>query len=136
MPRAWAEQGARIAVTLPKRLGCARCHGGGCDGCQRSGALRTPQDPTQRRVRFDVPGGSDRAVAVRVCWPFGRECKIAQIIFEVHLGDESSPHVERLRPLRDAVEIAEHPLPAPSLDLRLVGVLLVILAFSILMLSR
>jgi len=139
VPHAWGRDGVRLAVVLPKRLSCGRCHGGGCDGCHRSGALKGPEEPDARRVRFDLPRASTSDVAVRVCWPFGRDRTISQVIVEVRLGEEPSPNVERLRSLAQAVEIVRHAprsLPATSFDLRLVGVLLVVLALSILLLTK
>lgn len=35
----WLEQGALIEIELPRNLKCAACDGGGCDTCDRSGAI-------------------------------------------------------------------------------------------------
>lgn len=37
--KAWLSQGATIDIVLPRNVTCARCEGGGCDGCGRSGAI-------------------------------------------------------------------------------------------------
>ena len=52
VPEAWLAEGADVAVTAPARLVCARCDGGGCDGCARSGALRSPEGA---RLRASFP---------------------------------------------------------------------------------
>jgi len=78
-------------------------------------------------------------VAIRVCWPFGRDRSVSQVIFEVRLGEEASPNVERLRPLAQAVDIVRHAPRSPSVptfDLPLVGILLVVLGVSILLLAK
>jgi hypothetical protein len=36
---AWLEEGALIEFELPRNLKCAACEGGGCDRCERSGAI-------------------------------------------------------------------------------------------------
>jgi hypothetical protein len=45
----WLEQGATIEIELPRNLSCAACKGGGCDKCQRSGAitLRSRSEPVE-----------------------------------------------------------------------------------------
>lgn len=35
----WLEEGALIEFELPRNLKCATCEGGGCDKCERSGAI-------------------------------------------------------------------------------------------------
>ncbi len=47
--RAWLERGEVIEVTLPRNLTCAACVGGGCDRCERSGAIsiRARGEPEQ-----------------------------------------------------------------------------------------
>ncbi len=39
VPEAWFEEGVHLEIELPQRLACARCEGGGCDACGRSGAI-------------------------------------------------------------------------------------------------
>jgi hypothetical protein len=36
---AWLEEGALVEFELPRNLRCASCEGGGCDRCERSGAI-------------------------------------------------------------------------------------------------
>jgi len=35
----WVDEGAAIEFELPRNLKCAACEGGGCDRCERSGAI-------------------------------------------------------------------------------------------------
>ncbi len=37
--RGWFSRGATIDIALPRNVTCARCEGGGCDACGRSGAI-------------------------------------------------------------------------------------------------
>ena len=39
VPRAWLEAGEVVEFELPRNLSCAACDGGGCDICERSGAV-------------------------------------------------------------------------------------------------
>jgi hypothetical protein len=39
VPKRWLETGALVEIELPRNLTCASCEGGGCDACDRSGAL-------------------------------------------------------------------------------------------------
>lgn len=39
VPRALVRQGAVVELELPRHLVCASCEGGGCDTCERSGAV-------------------------------------------------------------------------------------------------
>ncbi|MEI9941267.1 MAG: hypothetical protein WDO69_28950 [Pseudomonadota bacterium] len=39
MPGAWFESGEIVEFELPRNLTCAACDGGGCDACERAGAI-------------------------------------------------------------------------------------------------
>jgi hypothetical protein len=39
VPRAWLEAGEVVEFELPRNLVCAACDGGGCDICERAGAI-------------------------------------------------------------------------------------------------
>jgi hypothetical protein len=96
VPAAWSEGGQAIEVVAPKRLTCARCDGGGCDGCGRSGALRAPDDDRARALRVTLPKGTRGAIVVRIARPFGEDSPIAQLLLEVRPGPEPSPNVTSL----------------------------------------
>jgi hypothetical protein len=94
LPAAWLVEPCAIDLTVPPRLVCARCDGGGCDGCERSGAVRAPSDRATRTVRVTLPRDAHR-VAVRIAEPFGPRGGIAQLILEVREGRAPSPGVIR-----------------------------------------
>ena len=39
VPSSWLSRGATIEFEVPRNLTCAECSGGGCDACERSGAV-------------------------------------------------------------------------------------------------
>jgi hypothetical protein len=39
VPRAWFESGEVVEFEVPRNLSCASCDGGGCDLCERAGAI-------------------------------------------------------------------------------------------------
>lgn len=39
VPREWLELGSVVELELPRHLTCRACEGGGCDACDRSGAV-------------------------------------------------------------------------------------------------
>jgi hypothetical protein len=94
LPPAWLTEPCAIEVTAPPRLVCARCDGGGCDGCHRSGAVRAPEAEAARKVRVALPRAAS-AVALRIAEPFGPEGGIAQLILEIREGRAPSPGVTR-----------------------------------------
>jgi len=59
VPRAWLDGRSWIEVPLPRLLSCASCDGGGCDGCDRSGAVATrPRKTPAEVVEVQLPGQS------------------------------------------------------------------------------
>jgi hypothetical protein len=84
-PPEWLAAGGELEVPAPARLVCARCDGGGCDGCNRSGALAAPADPDARTIHATLPPDSDGGVALRLLHPFG-DGGIEQLILEVRPG--------------------------------------------------
>src|SRR6478609_12074352 len=81
LPGEWLAAGCRIDLVVPRRLPCARCDGGGCDGCSRSGVLRAPDVEASRRVEITLPGTHETAVALRLTDPFGGGL-VTQLIVE------------------------------------------------------
>ena len=107
VPAAWLAEGAELELTTPVRLPCARCDGGGCDGCARSGVVRAPEDAAERTLRVQLPRLDDEpGVALRITQPFGADHPIAQLHLELRAAEDASPGVHRLAP-------PEAP-PAPS----------------------
>lgn len=59
VPRAWLV-GHTVEIQLPKFLNCAACHGGGCDRCERSGAVRvTTRAGEKENLRVVLPCRKD-----------------------------------------------------------------------------
>lgn len=93
---AWLVEGAELEITAPKRLECARCGGGGCDGCGRSGALRAPVRTRARAIRLHVPAGEGHAVGLRLVHPFGARAAIEQLLLELEPSTEPDARVKRI----------------------------------------
>ncbi|MCC6559153.1 MAG: hypothetical protein IT372_40020 [Polyangiaceae bacterium] len=106
VPAAWSIEGAEIEITAPARVACARCDGGGCDGCARSGAHRIEGEAAARAVRLRVPGGIAEGgrVALRIARPFGDGAALEQLVVEVERGPAPS----------QCVALIAQPAPAAS----------------------
>lgn len=98
VPREWF--GREIAVILPRNLHCAACGGGGCDRCDRSGAvtLRDREDePVELRVRLPPPDVSSAAVCLRIPEEGGRateeELGRGHLLLTVRRGEQPSADV-------------------------------------------
>ena len=130
VPASWLLDGADLTISAPLRLACARCDGGGCDGCERSGALRAPEDPAMRVLHARLPAMRDAgaAVALRIPAPFGEEHPIAQLLVEVRVAVAPSDLVRRVEVARP-LAIAGAAPPAPSL--LMVAAALVALALAL-----
>jgi len=129
VPASWLAEGAVLRITAPPRLACARCDGGGCDACARSGALRPPAEPAARTVLASLsrpegsrpswgpPPGPPRAVTLRIPRPFGPEHAIHQLLLDVCVAEASSSYVVRVGPAPgDMADAAPAPLartPSP-----------------------
>jgi hypothetical protein len=94
VPAAWLTAGCRLEILAPRRLCCARCDGGGCDACGKSGVLRAPDAADDRRLEITLPGTHHDAVALRLADPFGGGL-VEQLIVEIHPG-VASPGVTRI----------------------------------------
>jgi hypothetical protein len=93
IPADWI--GAEIIVAVPARIVCARCAGGGCDGCRQRGGHRIEGDEEARAVRVKLPLEMNGAVVLRLVRPFGyAEGTIAQLHLETRIGVGASTGVE------------------------------------------
>ena len=94
--------GAEIEVTIPSRVVCARCDGGGCDGCGKRGGHRIPGPKEERVIRVVLPLSLTGNVLLRVVRPLNRrplnldEDGIEQLLIETNLADEASASVTLL----------------------------------------
>ncbi len=95
VPAAWLQQAARIEVLVPSTLTCARCDGGGCDSCNRSGALKPPESSDERRLCLRLPRHPDGPVTIRLVRPFA-ESEIEQLLVEVEPSERASKNVTPL----------------------------------------
>lgn len=80
VPGAWLSRGETIELELPRQLNCAHCQGGGCDQCQRAGAIRLRQPhEAPETVRVSLPdtreldaSQADKPLLVRIPHAGGR----------------------------------------------------------------
>lgn len=63
-----AEGEHEAVFVIPKRVTCARCDGGGCDSCGRSGAIRLDLSEEERTTHFLFPA-TTHDVRVRLARP-------------------------------------------------------------------
>lgn len=69
VPESWFAEQAVVQARLPRLLGCARCAGGGCDGCQRRGAFSRADCGAPASVEVRLPravGNGREAVCLRL----------------------------------------------------------------------
>lgn len=97
VPETWLTEGAELELTVPSLLACARCDGGGCDGCARSGAVRAPEDAAERTLRAHLPSlAGTPGVALRITHPFGPNHPLAQLHLELRGAAVASAGVRRV----------------------------------------
>jgi hypothetical protein len=107
--RRWFRDGAAIQFELPRNLSCAACDGGGCDLCERSGAItmRAREAPPEL-VTVTLPqrkqedSASQRGVMLRIPEQGGMADPASSLprgalLLRVMLGDTSDPGVRRVR---------------------------------------
>lgn len=62
--RSWLLRGETIELTLPRNVACAACKGGGCDRCERSGAISLrPRGVDPVPIRVPLPRRSAEELA-------------------------------------------------------------------------
>ena len=131
VPPRWCDDTALVEVTLPRTLMCARCEGGGCDGCGRSGALRGPKNEASRRVRVRLPQNLGEGVAMRIADPFGHGAAIAQLWIEVRPSESPSPTVRRLTPeKRERRRILPRMVAALAILVTLLAIVLTLMTLA------
>jgi hypothetical protein len=131
VPAGWADGASLIEIALPRALECARCDGGGCDACGRSGALRGPSSDADRIVRVRLPRGLGEGVAMRLSQPFGRASKITQLWVEVRPGDAATRSVRRLsRARRERRRILPRMVLAMTVLVAILGAALALLTWA------
>lgn len=130
VPGDWLEKGVCIELELPRHLTCAACEGGGCDRCERSGAitLRGRKEPSEivevtlprRPQQDDAPASSKRSVVIRIpdrggLGADGEDVPRGLLLLSVFEGDAADPSVMRARPSLEpaAPEVAPPPVHMP-----------------------
>ena len=121
--------GGEVLVPIAARVACARCDGGGCDGCGRSGALRAPEDAEARVVRITLPEGGGAGV-LRLVHPFGDDAAIEQLWVEITEAAEPTAGLVLLppAPLASATRRRSTPLHAAIATVVIALVLAVVAA--------
>lgn len=106
VPAEWLGVGDTVELVAPTRLVCARCEGGGCDRCDRSGAIRLSDETTARTIRLTLPRTTSSRVVVRLVRPLGDEAGLDQLTLEIRESTAPSPICRRVEP-------ATRPVLAP-----------------------
>lgn len=94
LPPEWLAAGDPVEVVVPTRLVCARCDGGGCDACGRSGAIRIAGEQAERTTRFVLPKTTSERLVVRLLHPLGDAIDLSQLCIDVRIATASSPTTE------------------------------------------
>lgn len=127
VPGAWLETGEVVEFELPRNLTCAACEGGGCDACERAGAitLRGRQElpellsvtlPT-RKAEAD---GETRGVVIRIPEQGGLAPDNGEVLprglllLRVDPAELADPGVTRVAPPRPLSERVMHSLRIPE----------------------
>jgi hypothetical protein len=115
VPSAWLGEGVLIEVELPRHLRCAACDGGGCDKCERSGALtlRGRGEPAEIiEVRLPQRGPDSatdsRPVVIRIpelggLPAEGEDLPRGNLLLGVVAATEADPSVRLLEPPSAAI---------------------------------
>jgi hypothetical protein len=96
LPREWLAAGDTVDIVIPARVACARCEGGGCDRCNRSGALRVPGDEAARTLRLALPRPAGERTRVRVACPLGDDASLEQLWVDLRPASDPSPLCRRV----------------------------------------
>jgi hypothetical protein len=117
--------GALVEIELPRNLTCATCEGGGCDACERSGALtvRGRGEPIGLLVVTLPSGTPEAAVMIRIpeyggLPPEGSALPRGHLLLRVEPAAKPDPSVS-LAPDRVMEAKVRTPVaPAPSVERR------------------
>lgn len=125
----WLDEGALIEFELPRNLKCAACEGGGCDKCERSGAisLRGRKDLAEivqvtlpKRAESNLEStASGRAIVIRIPerGGFAEDPALPRgiLLLSVVPSGSPDPGVARIeRPVMPPVLTEEEAMPPPS----------------------
>jgi hypothetical protein len=96
VPLAWGQPGAELEIDVPARVTCARCDGGGCDACDRTGALRLFEGETAPTLRLRFSSAIGDGVVVRVDDPIGDRDRLDQMLVTIRPARAPSPNCRRV----------------------------------------
>lgn len=98
VPEGWL--GREVALVLPRNVHCAACGGGGCDRCERSGAITLrarDEEPAQVRVSLPSAEVASAGVCLRIPELGGSSpeegCGRGHLLLTVRVGEEVSRDV-------------------------------------------
>lgn len=142
VPRAWLEAGDCVELEVPRNLSCAACDGGGCDLCERSGAISLRQrDEPPELLQVTLPvcsseaPGAPRSVVIRIPEQGGLPSTAAEalprglLLLRVEAAEVADPGVSRVAPLaapERRVALSLHSLKPSPKQTRVLLVLTVI----------
>ncbi len=131
VPGDWLDERLRVDVTLPRLLRCAACQGGGCDRCERQGAVTSRErgapvevvnvqlPPTPATVRVPRHGG------LLSGQPRGH------LLLQVRTGEQPSDGLTCERPAPVVVAPAAMSARPPALLITIGAVALAVLAWMV-----
>jgi hypothetical protein len=143
VPRTWLDAGAVLELELPRNLACAACDGGGCDACERAGAvtLRAREElPELLHVTLPVRSaeadGETRGVMIRIPEqgglppPGDAALPRGLLLLRVEPADVADPGVTRVLPpeppLARRVALSLHSIRPTAKQARVLLVVLVV----------
>jgi hypothetical protein len=124
VPSTWLDEGLLIEVELPRHLRCAACDGGGCDTCERSGALTVrgrgePAEIVEVRLPQRGPESAtdSRPITIRIpelggLPAEGEDLPRGHLLLGVIAAAEADPSVRLLEPAPAPV-LAPVSVPGP-----------------------
>jgi hypothetical protein len=140
VPRTWLERGAVVELELPRNLVCAVCDGGGCDACERSGAvtLRGRGEPADL-LQVTLPGAHAEPFVIRLperggLPPLGSGLPRGHLLLRVEPSAQADANVS-LAASVPALGAIRRALSERPVLVRRAGVVLWVLAIGVILLS-
>ncbi len=96
VPSSWF--GTRVLIALPRNLSCAVCEGGGCDACERMGAVSLrghEQTTVPLSVHLPKEGETDVCLRVPSEGGFAEGLPRGHLLLVVRRAEEPSSFVQR-----------------------------------------
>jgi hypothetical protein len=136
----WLTNGEAIELRLPRHLTCAVCEGGGCDICDRSGAITLRgRDEAPEMVRVTLPqrGAHDPPVLLRIpefggLAPMGSSLSRGALLLKVVAASATDSGVRRVEDSDLPTAVSEAPSPRSGVRRRSRSVSMVAVAVVLL----